>query len=112
LRYGQLRSSAQLLLMPVLLLLMGCGNVYISGALNASSTSLASGTVSFVKFTAVFDSKGTLVNVTVVTLVQPPSANTLTFCGNQTSQFAMNSSVQVSFTSGQTCSGLISVVPH
>ena len=49
--------------------------------------SVATGTVSFVQFTAIFAGNGTLVNVTVVTLAVPPVANTFTFCGNQISQF-------------------------
>jgi hypothetical protein len=111
-RCSNVRRPARLLLLPLLLLLTGCGTIRVSGALNASNISVSSGTVSFVHFTAIFDSKGTLINVTIVTLAAPPTMNTLTFCGNQTSQFAMNSGVQVSFTGGQSCSDLISVVPH
>jgi hypothetical protein len=94
------------------LLLIGCGTIRVSGALNSSNVSVVSGTVSFVQFTAILDNNGSLINVTVVTLFVPPGNNSFTFCGNQTSQFAMDNSVQVSFTSGQPCSGLVAVVSH
>ena len=103
---------AQLFLLFLLSLVSGCGSSFsVSGALNAPNMSVATGTVSFVQFTAIFDNSGTLVNVTVVTLTTPPMLNTFTFCGNQVSQFTMNSAVQVSFTSGTpTCSNLVSVM--
>ena len=109
LRYIGFRRSARLLLLPLFLLAVGCGTIRVSGALNASNTSSSIGTVSFVHFTAIFDSQGTLINVTVVTLAVPPATNTLTFCGNQSAQFTMNTAVQVSFTPGQSCSNLVSV---
>jgi len=111
-RYRNVWRASWLLLLPFLLLLAGCGTIRVSGALNQSNTSVSTGTVSFVHFTAIFDSKGTLINVTIVTLVATPAMNTFTFCGNQASQFTMNSAVQVSFTQGQSCSDLISVMPH
>ena len=109
LRFG---NPARLLLLSLLLVLTGCGTFRVAGALNVSNTSVSTGTVSFVHFTAIFGSSGTLINVTVVTLVTPPAMNTLTFCGNQSSQFTMNSAVQVSFTPGQSCSNLVAVVSH
>jgi len=113
-RCSNCRDLAQLLLLTFSLLLVGCGNIRVSGALNTSNVSVAAGTVSFVHFTEIFDSTGTLINVTVVTLAVPPATNTFTFCGNQTSQFTMSSSVQVSFSPAttQACSTLISVVPR
>jgi len=111
LRSCNFRHSARLLILPLLLILVGCGTIHISGAINPSTMSVSTGTVSFIHFTAIFDSNGTLINVTIVTLVAPP-ATTFTFCGNQSSQFAMNTGVQVSFTPGQSCSNLVSVVPH
>ena len=107
-----LRRLAQVFLLFLLALVIGCGSSFhVSGALNAPNMTVAAGTVSFVQFTAIFDNNGALVNVTVVTLATPPMLNTFTFCGNQVSQFMMNSAVQVSFTSGtSTCSNLVSVV--
>ena len=111
-RFSNLRRPERLLLVAVLLLLTGCGTFRVAGAINFSNTSVSTGTVSFVHFTAIFDSSGTLINVTVVTLAEPPVTNTFTFCGNQSSQFTMNSAVQVSFTPGQSCSNLVAVVAH
>jgi len=112
-RCSNYRKLARHWLLPFLLLLVGCGSIRISGAINPTNASVAAGTVSFVHFTAIFGSTGTLINVTVVTLAIPPAANTFTFCGNQASRFTMNSAVQISFTpTTQACSNLISVVPH
>jgi hypothetical protein len=112
-RCSDYRKLARLWLLPFLLLLVGCGVIRISGAINPTNATVVAGTVSFVQFTAIFDSTGTLINVTVVTLAVPQATNTLTFCGNQASQFTMNSAVQISFTpTTQACSNLISVAPH
>jgi hypothetical protein len=112
-RCSKFRKLARLWLLPFLLLLVGCGVVRISGAINPTNASVVAGTVSFIQFTAIFDTTGALINVTVVTLAVPPVTNTFTFCGNQTSQLAMNSTVQISFTpTTQACSNLVSVVPH
>jgi hypothetical protein len=100
------------LLFVASLLVAGCGSSFrISGALNVPAMSVVAGPVSFVQFTAIFDSSGTLVNVTIVTLATTPTPSTLTFCGNQTSQFTMTHSVQISFNPGTSvCSNLVSVV--
>lgn len=98
-------------MLPVaLLLLTGCGSFRISGALNPASVSVANGTVSFVQFTAIFDNNMSMVNVTVVTLSALSGNTTLTFCGNQSSQFTMSTSVQISFTPSQPCSTLVAVI--
>ena len=110
---SQFRDCVRLMLLGLSLLLMGCGSIRISGALNSANVSVVSGTVSIVQFTAIFNNKDTLIDVTVVTLLVPVGTNTFTFCGNQVSQFSMNSSVQVSFTpSTQACADLVAVVPH
>ena len=112
LRFSNFRRPARLLLPALLLLLTGCGTFHISGAIIPSAPSVSIGTVSFVHFTAIFGDNGTLINVTVVTLATPPTTSTLTFCGNQSSQFPVNSAVQVTFTSAQPCSNLVAVVSH
>jgi hypothetical protein len=83
--------------------------VHIAGFFAPGPSSTANGTVSFVHFTAIFNDAGTLINVTVVTLATPPLNNTLTFCGNQTSQFPMSTAVQISFVPNPTCASLVSV---
>lgn len=106
------RSVAQLFLVSLLLLVVGCDSSFrVSGALNPVNMSVVSGTVSFVQFTAILSSGGTMVNVTIVTLATPTVSNTLTLCGNQTSQFMMNTNMQISFTTGTSvCSNLVSVM--
>ena len=110
-RRCRFRRSAQLFLLLLLAFVTGCGSsFFVSGALNPSNVSVATGTVSFVQFTAIIAGNGTLVNVTVVTLAVPPVSSTFTFCGNQTSQFTMNTAVQASFIPGTpTCSNLVLV---
>jgi len=105
------RAWAQLLLILLLAFAVGCGSTFfVSGALNPPNTSVAIGTVSFVQFTSILGSDGILVNVTIVTLAVRAVPNTLTFCGNQVPQFAINTAVQVSFIPGTPpCSNLVSV---
>ena len=110
--FSNCRRAPRLLLLALLLLLTGCGTVVVSGAFIPTNTSVSAGTVSFIHFTAIFGDNGTLINVTVVTLATPPTTSTLTFCGNQLSQFTMNSTVQVSFLAGPSCSNLVAVAPH
>ena len=103
------------LLVVACLALAGCGGtVTVQGAINSgapatkgvNNTSTASGTVSIVHLSFTSDSQ----QVTVVTLVQSGSAQTLTFCGSQVSQFPMNTFVSASFTAGTSCNALVSVV--
>ena len=109
----KLLGPARILLLFVLLsALTGCGAVRVSGAINTSNVSVVNGTVSFVQFTAIFNSNSSLINVTIVSLFVPPSSQTFTFCNNQVSQFTMNSQVQISFIPSQPCSSLVTVVAH
>ena len=107
--FSNCRRAPRLLLLALLLLLTGCGTVVVSGAFVPTNTSVSAGTDSFIHFTAIFDNSGAMINVTFVTLLAPPATNTFTFCGNQSSQFTMNSTVQVSFSPGQSCSNLVAV---
>ena len=89
-------------------LLSGCGGVSVSAFsdLGAAGTSSASGTVSIVQLTFASDGNGNSITVTVVTLLQNRSAQDLTFCGSQVSQFPINATVTVNYTPGTTCSTL------
>ena len=91
------------------LLLAGCGTFVIGGALNGDNAAVASGMVSIVRLTFASDGNGASITVTVVTLAQSGTTQTLTFCGSQVSQFPMDAFVTTRFTSGQTCSTLLSV---
>ena len=93
----------------VSLLLAGCeGVVQIQGAVNLPA-STTSGTVSIVQVSAVSGGNGTSVQVTVVTLLQPGTAQTTTFCGSQVGQFPMDTFVTATFNQGPTCASLVSV---
>jgi hypothetical protein len=111
-RFRHFHCPARLFLVALLLLLNGCGTVRVAGIFTSSEPSVSIGTVSFIHLTAIFGDNGTLINVTVVTLVTPRTMNTFTFCGNQSSQFTMNSTVQVSFTPAHSCSTLVAIAPH
>jgi hypothetical protein len=112
LRCSIFRGLTSLLLASLFLLLTGCGSIRISGALNTSNVQIVTGTISAVQLTVIFGDKGTLIDVTIVTLLMPPGTNVLTFCGNQASRFTMSSAVQVSFTTTQACSNLLAVTLH
>ena len=100
-----LRALAALLA----LFLAGCGSTFhISGAVNPDIVT-TTGTVSFVHVSVSSDGNGTMVNVTVVTLLQASMTQTLTFCGSQMNQFPMNSPVKASFTPGTICATLVAV---
>jgi hypothetical protein len=61
-----MKSLLSFLLLCLVLTLPGCGNIFIRGALPASSSTV-SGSVSVVQLSAVIDEKGTTVQVTFVT---------------------------------------------
>ncbi len=100
------------LLAPLLVLscvvLSGCGGWSVSARSDPgpAGTSFASGTVSIVQLTFASDGNGNSITVTAVTLLQNRSAQDLTFCGSQVSQFRINTSVTVNYTPGSTCSTL------
>ena len=101
-----------LLLLAVSVLFTGCGgNVSVGGYFDsgAAGTSIASGTVSIVHLTFAQDGTGSSVTVTAVTSLQNWSAQELTFCGSHAGEFPINAAVTVNYTSGNTCSSLISV---
>ncbi len=93
-------------------LMCGCGgNVSVSGHFDsgAAGTSTASGTVSIVHLTFAQEASGTSVTVTTVTLLQNWNSQELTFCGSHAGEFPINAVVTANYTSGSTCSNLISV---
>ncbi len=90
--------------------LVACG--YSAPPSNApSGTQVVNGTVSSVGLTSVNNGSGGLTSATAVVLTVPLGTNSLVLCGDQRSQFTMNSSVQVSYTNGTYCSNLVSVAP-
>ncbi len=87
----------------------GCGNVFFRGALGGGNVVTTTGFVSVVEFTTVFGN-GTSTQGTVVTFLFNGTSSTLTFCGDQRSQFPMNQLVRANFTPSQPCDNLLLVV--
>ena len=100
------------LLLAFCLLLTACGgNVSVSGYFDsgAAGTMTASGTVGIVRLTFAQEASGSSVTVTTVTLLQNWNSQELTFCGSHAGEFPINAVVTANYTSGTTCSNLISV---
>jgi hypothetical protein len=88
----------------------GCGKIFVRGALGGSGiVQTATGFVSVVQFTDV-SGNGTLIDVTLVTFLQNGSSTTLTFCGDQRTQFPMNAFVTANFTPGQPCAEVLTII--
>jgi hypothetical protein len=97
-------------LVVLLIGLIGCGGItFQSNTLGANAVSV-SGFVSLVQFTAISDGNGTMINVTLVTLVQTGVPQTFTFCGSQNGMFPLNQNMQVSFMPATTCGNIVAVV--
>jgi len=96
-------------LLSVVILLSGCGNVFIRANWNGGSQT-ATGTISLVQFTIVIDGNNVVTQVTIVTLLDNLSASNFTFCGDQRTQFPPDRFAQATFTPGQPCATLIRVV--
>lgn len=112
-----LRRCAELLFLLFLSQLLACDSSFrVAGAIQPSNVTVTTGTVSVVRLTVISNSNGTFFNVTAVTLLVPMGSNSLMFCGDQRSNFPMNTVVQVSFTASQGsfsqgCTNLVNVTP-
>ena len=99
------------LLSPLLLLLLflpsGCGNVFVRGAIETGST--VEGSVSVVQVGNTLNGMET-VQVTFVTLLQNGTSSTIGFCGDQSVLFPLDQTVRVNFKPGQPCATVIVVV--
>jgi hypothetical protein len=103
-----MRTFGLACLLALTLLIPGCGNVFVSGSWN-SATQRVSGVVSIVQLTTVLDGN-TSTQVTVVTFTNHSTGTSESFCGDQRTRFPLNSFVQATFTPGQPCSNLFTVV--
>lgn len=103
-----MRTFGLVWLLLLVLLISGCGNVFFQATFNPN-TQTASGLVSFVQLTIVIDNN-VETQVTIVTLQSTFGSSNFTFCGDQQGQFPLNNVVQATFTSGQPCSNLLSVI--
>jgi hypothetical protein len=86
----------------LLLFATGCGNVFVRGTFGASTFQ---GTVSTVQVNV----NGT-VQVTFVSFEQSGAPLVIGFCGDQTSFFPVNQTVQVDFNPGPVCATVVTVV--
>lgn len=98
------RLLAALLVVGLVLLSAGCGNVFISGAIQPG-ISTVNGFVSVVQITVV---NGT--SVTFVTFLSNGTSSTLGFCGDQRHRFPMNQNVRTEFNPGNTCDSIVTIV--
>jgi hypothetical protein len=97
------------LLLCLVLILPGCGNIFIRGALPAGSSTV-SGSVSVVTLSTVVGEEGTMVQVTFVTFLQSGVSPTVEFCGDQRSQFPMQQIVRADFNPGTPCASIVAIV--
>ena len=103
-----MRFLPKLLIVSVLaIVLVSCGGTTQVGFV--SNFPAVTGSVSSVHLSVVSDGS-TTIQVTVVTLQANGFPHQFTFCGDQASQFPMNTSVTVNFNPGQNCNQIIVVV--
>jgi hypothetical protein len=99
----------RLVLLSLAIPLTGCGAYFVGFTFNPYGTQSVSGTVSAAGLGFVHDPSGTT-EFTSVTFVNPGSAVTVNFCGDQRNLFPLNQKVQADFTTGTRCATLIRVV--
>jgi len=97
------RLLSPVLVLALLLLSTGCGDVFIRGAIEPGST--IEGSVGIVQI----ETEGTL-QVTFVTLLQNGTSSTIGFCDDQSALFPLHHSVRVNFNPGKPCATVIVVV--
>ena len=95
-------------LIGFLLVMSGCGNVFIRGDINTGET--MTGSVTFVQLGNVVNGTGGTVQVTFVTFLQNGFSSTIGFCQNQTALFPLDQTVRVNFNPGEPCANLLVVV--
>jgi hypothetical protein len=95
-------------LLALVLLIPGCGNVFVRGSWNGG-TQTVSGFVSVIQLTVVISGDNVSTQVTEVTLTNNFNSSTLSFCGDQRTQFPLNEFAQATFLPGQPCADLFNV---
>lgn len=98
-----------ILMFVLVVVLAGCGAVFVGFVSNPGATLSITGTVTIVQLGFAGDGQDAIVNVTMVTLVNLGTIKTMNFCGDQQSLFPINQSVRAEFTSGTPCSTVLSV---
>jgi len=103
---------SRLLLIPLLLLsvlLAGCGQVFVGFVSNPGNSGRISGTISAVEVGFVNNGAGTWITITFVTFLNNVRPTSVNFCGDERSQFPINTFAQVTFNTGVSCSTLVAV---
>jgi hypothetical protein len=103
------RLLSVLLVVCLVVVCGGCGNIFIRGALQPGFSTI-SGSVSIVQLSTLIGGDGTTVQVTFVTFLQNGTSSTIGFCGDQSGQFLIDHMVRTDFTVGQPCNSIIVVV--
>jgi hypothetical protein len=104
-----MRSFGLASLLSLVLLVPGCGNVFVRAQWNGGNQTV-SGVVSTVQLTVVVDGNNVSTQVTIVTLIDNLAASNFSFCGDQRNQFPPDRFAQATFAPGQPCSTLVNVV--
>ena len=94
-----------------LLLLTGCGQVFVGVISNPQGPPLSvSGIVIAVHIETSTDVNGHSITFTAVAFSNGGISSNINFCGDQRSQFPLNRSVRADFNPGTVCSNLVVVV--
>jgi len=103
------RVVLALLLLPCALF-EGCGTSFVGFVSNPGGRQTISGAVSSVQLGSVLDVTGQTIPFTAVTFLNPGTATTINFCGDQRVEFPEGRQVRADFTTGVFCSTLLAVV--
>jgi hypothetical protein len=98
------RLLAALLLVVLVPICAGCGNVFIGGAIQLG-ISTVNGFVSILEVSSV---NGT--TVTFVTFLNEGTSSTFGFCGDQRPRFPMNQNIRAEFNPGTPCNSIVTIV--
>jgi hypothetical protein len=94
------------LLLPLCLLASGCEGVFVGFVSNPVGKLSVSGTVSVVQLGLVKDVTGEQITITAVAFLNPRTAITISFCGDQSSSFLLNQFVHAEFSQSVLCAAL------
>jgi hypothetical protein len=92
------------------LFLTGCAGLPQDAVTNLQPPRSMSGKITAVSLVMLNETNGNILTTTAVTLVNAGLSSTVSFCGNQVSQFSISAVVQVTFTPADPCSVLGKVV--